>query len=337
MNSKSIYDIAKQAGVSIATVSRVVNKSPKVSEKTKQKVLEAIEQMDYTPNVFARGLGLNSMRAIGLLCPDVADPYMAQAVAHLEKKLKVNGYNCILGCSGEKEKEKERQVKLLLSKRIDALILIGSVYSEDKNASYRMEYIRDAAKQVPVFMINGRVGGEGIYCYYGDDYQGAYDVVRAMVTHGKKRILFLSDATTYSVRQKLAGYKAALREAKYPILEELRLDVKSDIQSVKEKMLAHDAIPFDSVFACNDILAIGALKYAKTKGIRVPEELEVVGYNNLLMASCCEPELTSVDNHLEQICENAVQGLMCVLQGETRGIGKQKFPCEIVKRNSTRF
>ena len=77
MNSKSIYDIAKQAGVSIATVSRVVNKSPKVSEKTKQKVLEAIEQMDYTPKVYAKKLGHNCRRAIGFLCPDVSDPYMA--------------------------------------------------------------------------------------------------------------------------------------------------------------------------------------------------------------------------------------------------------------------
>lgn len=337
MNHKNIYDIAKRAGVSIATVSRVVNQSPKVSEKTKQKVLSAIEEMEYTPNVFARGLGLNSMKAVGLLCPDVADPYMAQAVAYLEKKLKINGYNCILGCSGEQEEEKERQVKLLLSKRIDSLILIGSTYAEDKSSPYRREYLRKAAKQVPIFMINGYVEGEGIYCYYGDDYQGAYEVTKAFVACGKYRILFLSDSTTYSARQKLAGYKAALTESGYPILQELKLTVRNDIGSVKERMLAYGTRNFDAVFACNDILAIGALKYAREKGIQVPDELEVVGYNNLLMASCCEPELTSVDNHLEQICESAVQDLLCVLQGNTPEMGSRKFPCEIVKRDTTSF
>ena len=96
----NIYDIAELAGVSIATVSRVVNDSPMVSEKTKQRVRKVMEENNYTPNVFARGLGLDSMKTVGLMCPNVADAYMARAVAYLEQNLKEYGYDCILYCSG---------------------------------------------------------------------------------------------------------------------------------------------------------------------------------------------------------------------------------------------
>ena len=123
----NIYDIAKLSGVSIATVSRVVNGSPRVSEKTKQKVLAVMEEAEYTPNVFARGLGLNSMKTIGILCPDISDQYMAEAVSHLEKRLHEYGYDCILSCSGSAQEAREHHTKLLLSKRIDTLILVGSL------------------------------------------------------------------------------------------------------------------------------------------------------------------------------------------------------------------
>ena len=103
----NIYDIAKLAGVSIATVSRVVNDSPKVSEKTKAKVRAVMEENNYTPNVFARGLGLNSMKTVGIVCPDVSDTYMAGCVAYLEKRLRSYGYDCILYCSGYEHEDKE--------------------------------------------------------------------------------------------------------------------------------------------------------------------------------------------------------------------------------------
>ena len=120
----NIYDVAKLSGVSIATVSRVVNGSTKVSEKTRRKVLDVMEQCGYTPNVFARGLGLDSMKTIGILCPDISDAFIAQAVAFLEERLHQYEYDCILGCSGYDLEAKEAHTKMLLSKRIDALIEI---------------------------------------------------------------------------------------------------------------------------------------------------------------------------------------------------------------------
>ena len=106
----NIYDIAKLANVSIATVSRVVNNSPKVSPKTKEKVLTVMKENEYTPNAFARGLGLGSMKTVGIICPNIDDIYMAKAVSYLERNLHAHGYDCILGCSGFKQEEKENYV-----------------------------------------------------------------------------------------------------------------------------------------------------------------------------------------------------------------------------------
>ncbi len=333
----NIYDIAKLSGVSIATVSRVVNGSPRVSEKTKQKVLAVIQESEYTPNVFARGLGLDSMKTIGILCPDISDLYMSEAVSYLEKSLQNYGYDCILGCSGNGQQEKERHARSLLSKRIDTLILVGSTYAGTGKDPAETDYIRAAAEKVPVFLINSYVEGENIYCAYGDEWRGAYDVTQALLRRGKKRILFLSDSHTYSARQKLAGYEQALSDAGYPIRGELKFYVKDEIHYVKEMLLAHRTLEFDSVLACNDSLAVGALKYAGARGIRVPEELSVVGYNNSRMAVCCEPELTSVDNRLERLCNDAVDRMLLVLKGETAVDQVRKIPCEIVKRCSTDF
>ena len=222
----NIYDIAKLSGVSIATVSRVVNGSPRVSEKTKQKVLAVMEENDYTPNVFARGLGLGTMKTVGIICPDISDSYMSKAVSYLEGRLHEYGYDCILGCSGFKQKEKENYVNLLLSKKIDTLVLVGSTYAGNGKDEDDTDYIREAAEQTPIFIINGRVCGKNIYCACADDYHATYEVTKSMIRRGRERILFMYDSDSFSGRQKMKGYEAALADAGYPIRGEL--DIRSE-------------------------------------------------------------------------------------------------------------
>ena len=144
----NIYDISEKAGVSIATVSRVLNNSSSVSEKTRQKVLSVMADSGYTPNVFARGLGLDTMKTIGILCADSSDLYLAKAVYHLEQLLRENSYDAILCCTGYDVEHKKNCMELLLSKRVDGVILCGSNFLHDKNEDN--EYIRQAAQHIPV-------------------------------------------------------------------------------------------------------------------------------------------------------------------------------------------
>lgn len=331
----TIYDIARMTGVSIATVSRVVNGSDKVKEKTRQKVLEAMKECGYTPNVFARGLGLDSMKTIGILCPDITDSFVAEAVAFLEKRLRQYGYDCILRCSGYDKQSRETNVRLLLAKRVDTLVLVGSTYTGKADASEETDYIREAAKITPVFLINGYVEGENVYCSYCDDYQAVYELVRGYIQQGKKKILFLYNSYSYSARQKLAGYEAALQDAGYPVREELEIYTEKDIYGVRDRLLEEHSLEFDGVVANDDSLAIGALKYARAKRLSVPEDLCIAGYNNSTLSISCEPELTSVDNHLEKICNDTIDNMLKLLQGETEWQKENKVPCEIIKRGTT--
>lgn len=333
----NIYDIAKLAGVSIATVSRVVNGSPRVSEKTRQKVLSVMEENNYTPNVFARGLGLDSMQIIGIICPDVADAYMARAVSFLERRLKEYGYDCILYCSGHEQQKKEEAVDLIMKKRIDALILVGSTYTgygDDDRSS--VEYIRRAAERIPVFLINGKISGENIYSVYNQDEEAVYDAVSRLIRSGRKRILFLTDSRSYSVAQKMEGYERALRENGLPVLGELKLLTENRIHQVRDILLARRTLEYDSVLATDDALAVGAVKCANAKGLKIPEELSVIGYNNSEYSVCCEPELTTIDNTSEKLCNITIDNIMKLLKGEDVP-AEVPVECMLVKRCTTDF
>lgn len=333
----NIYDIARLANVSIATVSRVVNDSPRVSEKTKKKVRAIMEENHYTPNVFARGLGLDSMKTIGIICPDVSDAYMAAAVAHLERRLRDFGYDCILYCSGHKQPNKEKSMDLILSKRTDALILVGSTYAGSGVDKRETDYIKTAAKQLPVFLINGYIRGKNIYCVFCDDYQATYDVTTALIKRGRKRILFFSDSHSYSANKKKEGYQDALKDAGLPVLEELEVYTKNNIYTARETLMNLENLEFDSVLATDDGLAVGALKYASEKGLKVPNDLSIIGYNNSELSICCNPELTSVDNKGKDICNITVENLMAVLKGDGKVLHKVQVPCTITKRETTDF
>lgn len=330
----NIYDIAKLADVSIATVSRVVNDSPKVSDKTKEKVRKIMAENDYTPNVFARGLGLGSMQTLGIVCPDVADPYMAKAVSYLEKNLQGYGYDCILYCSGYDEEDKQQAVERILKKQIDALILVGSDYAYDVPDSCC--YIHSVAEKLPVFLVNGYIEGENVYCILTDDFQSVYDVTEELLFCGKKEILFLTNSFSYSAMHKLDGYKAALKAHGITPDKSLILHSENSIYATRDLLMRQRNLHFDSVIAAEDKLAIGALKYAHARGLRVPGEINVIGYNNSELSISCEPELTSIDNRVEVLCKTAIDSIMALLTGKDIK-QKQMVKCHLIKRYTTNF
>lgn len=329
----NIYDIAELAGVSIATVSRVVNDSPMVSEKTKQRVRKVMEENNYTPNVFARGLGLNSMKTIGFVCPDVADAYMARAVAYLEHDLREYGYDCILYCSGHAYEDRQIAVSTILQKRIDALVIIGSSYADDDEDSERVDYIREAAKQVPVFLINGYIRGDNIYCALCNDYEVTYSAVTEMIRSGRKRILYLSDSHTFSANQKLKGYESALRDAGIPVDESLKIYTPNQIIQTRDLLLKTPGLDIDGVFATEDGLAVGALKYAKARKLSVPEDVCIIGYNNSEISVSCDPELSTIDSRGERLCKIIIDSMMLLLK--KREISHKVYAKGYLVRRST--
>lgn len=335
----NIYDISEKAGVSIATVSRIINGSSKVSPKTRDKVRAVIDEYGYTPNAFARGLGKNSMNTIGILCADSSDPYLAHAVYFVEQKLRENGYDCLLCCTGHQLEERKKYLKLLLSKHVDSVILVGSNYVQLDPV--QNQYIIDASQRIPVMLLNGALDGSNIYSTLCDDFQAMLHAATALLKTRSSSILYLYDNLSYSGKKKLGGYMEAFKENGFPVNENLIHAITPKASSLKAvsnaiAAIAAKGIKFDSVMASDDSLAIGALKYAKSIGISVPHELSIIGYNNSDIAEYCDPELTSIDNKLEAICQHCVNTLVGVLSGKDMP-KKTVFSADIIKRETTVF
>lgn len=332
----NIYDVSEKAGVSIATVSRVLNGNPNVSEPTRQKVMNVMKEIGYTPNVFARGLGLNTMHTIGIMCADSSDPFLANAVYYLEQNLRKCGYDSFLCCTGYDLINKQKYLQLLLSKRVDAIILVGSSFLEA--AKKDNAYITAAADNIPIMVINGYLNHQNVYCTLCDDYQAVYDVVNRLIEQERKHILYLYTSRSYSGLQKLSGYKNSIAGNDLTIREELMLSCPNDIAQTKELLIEqyNNGLRFDAVVASEDQLAVAAMKFAKHAGLSVPEDLSIVGYNNSILSSCTDPEITTIDNHVETLCMTTINTLMRVLDGNDVP-NKTTISNDLVVRETTNF
>ena len=332
----NIYDIAELAGVSIATVSRVLNDSPNVAEKTKLRVRGIMAEHGYVPSGFSRRLGLNAMKTIGLICPDAADDYMAKAVAALEGSLRDHGYDSLLYCSGYGYEDCRFAVNTLLHRQVDALVLIGSVYADNDPDSERVDYIREAAKQVPVVLVNGYVRGDNVCCAVCDDYEASRLAMEEMIASGRRKILFLTDMDTVSTNLKRQGCQDALARAGLELCGDVNVGLLNQINQTRDHLLKLRELDVDGIFAANDALAAGALKYAKRKGLSVPGDLCVIGYNNSELSVCCDPELSTIDSREQRLCRIAVDFVKLSLSGKPAG-GKVSAKGCFIRRGTTDF
>lgn len=333
----TIYDISEKAGVSIATVSRVLNGSRKVSEKTRRRVLDIIERYGYTPNAFARGLGLNTMKTIGIMCADSSDLYLAKGIYYVEKKLRENGYDSLLCCTGYELEARAAAMNLLITKKVDGIIMVGSNFIYEKDSDN--QYIANAAAQLPVMLLNGELNAANVYSVVSDDYTSMYNATLQMIQSGIRDIVYFYNSTSYSGMRKLAGYRAAMlaQTGSTEGLEQFYRGSHEDIHAMTGylKRLQETGLQFHGVIAADDTLALAAVKYARDAHYRIPEDFSILGYNNSMLVNCCEPELTSIDNKLETLCQHLITILLGLLEGKEMP-KKTVFPGEIIKRGTTR-
>lgn len=329
----NIYDISKKSNVSIATVSRVINGSQNVSAATRKKVLKVIEESGYKPNAFARGLGLDSMKTIGILCVNIEDYYFSEAIYHVVKSIRRNGYDSILIFTGDSLESKSKNMESLLSKRVDGIVLLGSSYveSDDKDN----DYIRNAAKQVPIVMMNGYVDGENIFCCLSDDYQAMYDVTSALIEKQQSNLIYLYRNLNYSARQKQKGFEDALLAHQQEVRNYIQIpsgnvyDVKKALEELQAK-----GIPVGAILCADDEIAVGALKYAVTHNLKVPEDISIIGYNNSKLSICTNPEITSIDPNIVDLSSLSVKMLMDSINGDITP-KKSLISAKLIKRGTT--
>jgi LacI family transcriptional regulator/LacI family asc operon transcriptional repressor len=333
----NIYDVSEKAGVSIATVSRVLNGNPNVSDKTREKVLAVMEECGYTPNAFARGLGLNTMNTIGVMCADSSDLYQAKAVYYIEQQLRQKEYDCILCCTGDTLERRKTCMELLITKKVDGIVLVGSSFVYEKKADNR--YIIEAAAQVPVLILNADLEAPNVYCIVTDDARSMEEAAGHLLDQGTEDILYLYNARSDSGRRKLQGLYRAYERRGLPrdkVQVEYFAGYHEDIPAIATQLgeLDRQGKTFHGILCSDDSLAMGALRYAWEKGRSVPGDLSVIGYGDSMLVNCCNPGLTSVDTKEEVMCRHLVHTLMEILEG--RQMPKQSiFSGELIVRGTT--
>ncbi len=308
----NIYDIAAEAGVSISTVSRVLNNRGRVKKETQEKIEAVLQKYDYQPSAVARGLVTKSMRTIGILTVDIRVMHYSNTTYILEQALSRLGYNVMVCNTGGLLEENLRYLRMLVEKQVDGLVLVGSVFDDLEQSVEGLEYLR----HMPVVLANGSLALDNAYSVLVDDPMGAGLSVRHLHKKGHKDIYYVQDMDTHSAKRKAEGFLKAMRDCGLPAEGRiLRSRHGLDEGGAFAKSLLRSGKPFSALVFGEDLTAIGAMKELQRAGLRIPEDVAVTGFNNSDYARMCTPELTSIDNKYRLVGEYSVKLLTGLLEG----------------------
>ena len=323
-------DIAKRAGVSIATVSRVLNEPEKVSPETRARILKIIGQTGFVANALARGLASRSSRTVGILVVDVCHAYSAAMTHALERHMTEFGYNVLLANTGGEIGEKQKYLRVMLEKKVDGLILVGSVFRERGGN----EHIVWASQHVPIVMLNSFVEAPAIYSVLCDDAAGVSAAVGHLAGLGHRAVWFLSEAATFSGLAKLRGFRRAMQRHGLDGRGIVHVPRSLEGGRAGVRHILETGRKVTAVITGEDITAIGALKEIGASSLAVPRDVSVIGYNSSLLADLATPRLTSVDSRVADMAAAAVDLLFDVLKGKSAP-HKTVFEPFLVARDST--
>jgi len=287
----TIYDVAREAGVSMATVSRVVNGNPNVKPATRKKVLETIERLGYRPNAVARGLASKKTTTVGVVIPDISNAFFAEVTRGIDDIASMYHYNIILSNSDKKKEKELSLINTLLEKQVDGLLFMGGEVTEE-----HLQIFKTAS--VPIVLAATKDEHRIFPSVDIDHLQAAKDAVKAFIEAGHKKIAMISGPLTDPLTgyARYQGYKEALEESGLPFNEQyIRIGdyhYESGLKAMRH-FLSLDDRP-TAVFAATDEMAVGAIHEIQDQGFQVPEEIEVRGFDNTPISSMVRPLLSTV-------------------------------------------
>ncbi|MEY8356377.1 LacI family DNA-binding transcriptional regulator [Lachnospiraceae bacterium 54-53] len=335
----TIYDIAKAAGVSPSTVSRVINNKKGINEETRRRVQKLLEENNYICNETARGLSMQSTKIIGILLEDIRVSHHTESVYVIEQEMTRKGYTCIIFSTGRTEEQRARCIKILEQRRVDGAILMGSMFETREMAAL----LKDHLSNIPVVIANGYLDLPNVYGVLVDERKGVEDCVEYLARLGYKRPAFVKSEETPSIQNKLNGFLAGMETLGFSKKEALIYDaqcLEADPALTMEQgrwvteKLVREHPEIDSIVYSVDILAVGGLMKLEELGISVPGEMGVIGINNTLYGRICKPSLTTLNNKLVETSKNASRILLDALNKHETSHKIMLFT-DIVERDST--
>ncbi len=311
----TIYDIADKLNVSIATVSRALKDDPVVNKKTKKKIMEAAEEMNYRSNHVARNLRSSKTETIGVIVPRLNSNFMSSVIAGIESVVNSEGYNLIISQSSEEMKHEIASARTMFKNRVDGLLVSLAYDTENLN-----HFANFHQKNIPVIFFDRVMDQRHYTNIVIDNKKAAYEVTRHLIKQGCKRIVHLTAVPKQNVyRDRLDGYRQALKD------HNIKFDQKNVIignlsmeagMAAKETIMNMKQRP-DGVFAANDNCAVGCMLALKQAGIRIPEDIAFAGFNNDPVSKVIEPNLTTINYPGYEMGEAAARNLINHLKGNT--------------------
>lgn len=330
----TIKEIAKLADVSIATVSKVVNnKDEKISAATRERVLAIIKETGYVPNRVASSMVTKRTNTLGLLIPDIANPFFPELARGAEDLANKLGYTLILCNSDNKVKKEDAYLEMLQEKMVDGILFVAS--SQRTELSSALQRVR-----VPVITVDREIPGLTVQAMITVDNEiGAYEAVNYMIDRGYRKIYHLAGPqTSFPARQRYEGYMRAMKEQNISLpkkhLMEGRFSSNWGVEAVSQ--LLDDGIEFDGLFCGNDLIALGAMKCLHQNGIIVPEQIGVVGFDDINMAQLTSPELTTVNQPNYEMGYKAADLLIKTIQGVKTHQRDYVLKTRLIQRGTTR-
>lgn len=326
----TIYEVSKLAGVSLATVSRVMNDSSKVSPKTRRKVEAAMQELGYRPNSIARSLASNRSNSVGILVPMFYGPFYGTMLSGLETELRSAEKHAIITAGRNDEASEKAGIEFLLSRKPDALVLYVDHVSD--------EYLVDLnSRFVPIVLMTRYVEELADRCINVDNELGGYIATKSVLVLGHTGLAYISGPLWKDdAKARLAGHKRALAE--HGVEFDARLMVEGNFQEDGGirgmQRLLETGRPFSALVCANDEMAAGAVGVAREKGIDIPDELSIMGFDNMFFTRYFRPQLSTVNFPIREIGQMAARCALKLVYGQQQIEIQNMFEPSLVMRHS---
>ncbi len=330
MAKLTIKDIAKKAGVSITTVSRVLNqKEEGMTEETREKVMRVIEEAQYQPNQFARGLVTKQSKLLGLIVPTIANPFFPELCRGAEDEANKRNYSLVICNSDDQSEKEERYLRVLKEQQVDGIILS----SKDRLTPSSEELIKEG--KIPCALLDRGIEGKKYTAVYLDNETGGYLAGKHLTDLGHRNIACISGP--YSIKnsfERVRGFRLALEKVGLDYHKLLQTEgdftIESGYEHAKNLLMTNN---ITAIFACNDLMAFGVYQAAHELNIKIPEELSVIGFDDIPIVSSLIPKLTTIRQDTYEMGRKAVE--LLINQIETGKTESVQFSPSLITREST--
>ena len=326
----TIYDVSVLAGVSLATVSRVMNNNTKVSEKTRLKVMSAMEQLGFRPNTIAQSLASSRSNSVGVLVSQLDGPFYGPMMTEIETALRAGNKHVIIAAGHSDEAQERDGVDFLISRGCDALIL-------DVEAVEDEYLIKLHQGNTPIVLINRYIDEISERCVYLDNELGGYLATKHILSHGHKELAYISGPLfKLDSQDRLLGHKRALAEFNIEFDQQLFYEGNYKELGGSEAMNAFFSAnkPFTAVVCANDQMASGAIAVCLEKGMKIPEQLSFVGYDNIPFPQYITPKLTTVNNPIHEMGKMAAFWVLKHVYNDPKPLVENTFVPQLIVRDS---